>query len=267
MNTEGYTKLSASILTSTIWMEPNSTRLVWITLLALCDKAGFVSGTIPGLANVARVTLDECAAAITAFLSPDQYSRTKDHEGRRIEEVAGGWRLLNFMAYRAERSADERREYMREYVADYRAAGKDKARPVSQRKPAVNTGKLGKPGLAQAEAEHIHTAPTTPDGMPGSEAEALAMCATVAVSAAFVTEIYLQVSSRGWRDGAGVAVTDWPQHVRSRWVKRQSETAEKAARSTHRGAPLSPATKEKNWRDMTPQELAAHHKAIMKGQK
>ncbi len=95
-----YTKLANSILTSTVWMESDQTRIVWLTLLAMCDKNGEVQASIPGLANVARVPLEACEAAISLFLSPDPYSRTKTDEGRRIEEIDGGWSVLNHEKYR-----------------------------------------------------------------------------------------------------------------------------------------------------------------------
>jgi hypothetical protein len=53
--------------------------------------------------------------ALDTFLSPDPASRTKDHEGRRIEEIDGGWLILNGSKFDSIRSAEERREYMREY--------------------------------------------------------------------------------------------------------------------------------------------------------
>ena len=46
----GYTKLFNSILASTVWSEPNETRIVWITLLAMADKNGIIEGSVPGLA-------------------------------------------------------------------------------------------------------------------------------------------------------------------------------------------------------------------------
>lgn len=105
-----YTKLANSILTSTIWMEPDHTRLVWLTLLAMADRNGEVQASIPGLANVARVPVESCRAAIQCFLSPDPDSRTKDDEGRRVEEIQGGWLILNHAEYRNLSSDDDRRE-------------------------------------------------------------------------------------------------------------------------------------------------------------
>ena len=95
-----YTKLFSTIVTSTIWQEPDRTRIVWITMLALSDKNGEIHASIPGLARVAGVPTADCEAAINAFLSPDSYSRTPEHEGRRIAKIDGGWELLNFQKYR-----------------------------------------------------------------------------------------------------------------------------------------------------------------------
>lgn len=116
-----YVKLFGSITASTIWQEPAATRLVWITLLAMSDKSGCVYASVPGLAHIANVSLQDTEAALTTLLSPDNYSRTKVSEGRRIEPIDGGWQLINHAKFRAMRSAEERREYMREYMRDKRA--------------------------------------------------------------------------------------------------------------------------------------------------
>ena len=116
-----YTKLFGSITASTIWQEPAPTRLVWITMLAMSDKSGCVYASVPGLAHIANVSLPDTETALTTLLSPDKYSRTPSHEGRRIEPIDGGWRLLNHAKFRAVRSAEERREYMRDYMRDKRA--------------------------------------------------------------------------------------------------------------------------------------------------
>ena len=104
-----YTKLADSILTSTIWMEDDQTRIVWLTLMAMKDKNGEVQASVPGLANVARVSVDACRLAIDKFLSPDLDSRTKDDEGRRLEVIDGGWFLINHEKYRDLASDDDRK--------------------------------------------------------------------------------------------------------------------------------------------------------------
>jgi hypothetical protein len=111
----GYSKLFSEIVTSSIWSEDDKTRIVWITMLALKDKDGFVAAAIPGLANAARVTVEECEKAITKLESPDKYSRSVDNEGRRVKRVDGGWMVLNHLKYRDKRNDEERREYQRQW--------------------------------------------------------------------------------------------------------------------------------------------------------
>jgi hypothetical protein len=104
-----YTKLFTSIITSTIWAEDDATRIVWITLLALADKNGEVQGSVPGIARMAAVSIESCRAAFVKFMSPDPDSRTKDDEGRRVEEIEGGWVLLNHQKYRDMSSGEDRK--------------------------------------------------------------------------------------------------------------------------------------------------------------
>ncbi len=116
-----FTKLFNSILDSTVWCESNETRILWFTLLAMSDKDGVISAAVPGLANRARLTMEQTLDGLEKFMGPDKYSRTPDFEGRRIEPVDGGWRLLNHAKYRRLLSADERREYFRLKKREQRA--------------------------------------------------------------------------------------------------------------------------------------------------
>lgn len=88
--------------------------------MALADANGEVHASIPGLARAANVTLRKAEDALATFLAPDSYSRTKDNEGRRLEVIEGGWRLLNYDHYRRIMSADERREYKTRKQREYR---------------------------------------------------------------------------------------------------------------------------------------------------
>lgn len=117
----GYTKLFNSILASTIWEADMPTRIVWITLLAMADKHGIAEGSVPGLATFARVSLPQCRAALKALQEPDPDSRSHEKDGRRIEVIEGGWRLINHGKYRAKLGEDERREYLRVKQAEHRA--------------------------------------------------------------------------------------------------------------------------------------------------
>jgi hypothetical protein len=89
-------------------------------MLAMADQHGRVHASIPGLANRARVPVEDARKAIDTFLSPDRDSRTKDHEGRRVEEIDGGWRLINHEKYRAMRDDENILESKRKYIRERR---------------------------------------------------------------------------------------------------------------------------------------------------
>lgn len=116
----GYTKLFSRILESTIWREDDKTRILWITMLAMANQHGIVESTIPGLADRARITLDECETALERFQQEDKYSWSKEEGGRRVRVVEGGWFLINHDKYRKLLSQEDQREKTRLRVQAYR---------------------------------------------------------------------------------------------------------------------------------------------------
>lgn len=115
-----YNKLFSSITESTVWSEPDSTRIVWIAMLARMDRYGRVFASIPGLAHLAHVSMEDCQKALKTLSAPDKWSRTPDNEGRRIVEIDGGWRLLNAIKYRDFRDEEYRRSKNAEYQRRHR---------------------------------------------------------------------------------------------------------------------------------------------------
>lgn len=140
----GFTKIYPSLITSSVWSESLATKVVWITLLALADRNGVITSSIPGLARVAGVTVEEAEKAIEIFCSPDKYSTSKNHDGRRLEQVDSGWLLLNYMKFRDMNVTPERRNQVKEAVRKHRAKA---------RKQDVILGNQGKHPEAEAEAE------------------------------------------------------------------------------------------------------------------
>ena len=149
----GYTKLFASIVHSTIWRAPDHVRLTWITMLAMADRQGVIEASVPGLADAARVTVEECVEALAHLAAPDEWSRTPDHEGRRIESVEGGWRILNHGLYRDRMAADVVRQQVAARVARYRE------RQRNADVTAVTRGNARK-RQAEASSDPTSTSPT-----------------------------------------------------------------------------------------------------------
>lgn len=120
-----YNKLYTKILDSSIWLEPNPTRIVWITFLAAMDEDGFAQfSSVRNLANRAMVTAEDAEAAVATLEAPDAESASKDHDGRRIERVPGGWMVLNAGLYRDIVTRTEKLRLNRERVAKHRAKKK-----------------------------------------------------------------------------------------------------------------------------------------------
>jgi hypothetical protein len=83
---------------------------MWITMLAMADKNGEVHGSIPGMARLAGMTIEEAEKSMQKLAAPDEYSRTPDFEGRRIAPIDGGWELLNHAKYRLMASKEDAKE-------------------------------------------------------------------------------------------------------------------------------------------------------------
>jgi hypothetical protein len=99
-------------------------------MLAMADKDGMVSASVPGLAALSRTSVDHCEEALVTLSSPDRYSRSQEFEGRRIEKIDGGWQLLNYEKYKRKLSMEERREYLTAKQREYRARDKAMSTPV-----------------------------------------------------------------------------------------------------------------------------------------
>ena len=159
----GYTKLWSDIVHSTIWREEAHVRLVWITMLAISDRNGYVGASLPGLADAARVTVDECRQALERLSAPDPDSRTKEHEGRRVADADGGWTILNYLYHREREAGERRKVQVREAVRRHRAKNKPPSDVIaySDFKGESNHGKPMQRHRAEADAKEETTpAPT-----------------------------------------------------------------------------------------------------------
>ena len=124
-----YVKLFNSILHSSVWDLDIETRMVWITLLAMCDSDGVVNASVGGIANAARLPLDKTQKALEVLMAPDPDSRSQEYEGRRIEKIGGFYEILNYKRYRCLRNSEERKTQNREAAKRYRE--RRKIGPVS----------------------------------------------------------------------------------------------------------------------------------------
>src|SRR6185503_3861616 len=121
----GYTKLFQSIITSTIWQEDNNCRVLWVTILALKDHDHICRATIPGLAKICNLSIEETERYMDKFQQPDKYSRSQKDDGRRIRRVDDGWFVINGEDYDNKLKHLERQDYIRDKVREHRAKKAD----------------------------------------------------------------------------------------------------------------------------------------------
>jgi len=141
MNDNEFVKLFDTIITSSIWEEDNSTRILWITMLALANKEGKVFADPRRLAKWANISPTNCKKSLRKLESPDKYSRTPDNEGRRIRRIQGGWLILNHKLYREKGRNLERKAYKREWDRRNRPSGhaRKQSDKVRQNRPITDT--------------------------------------------------------------------------------------------------------------------------------
>lgn len=102
-----FVKIYQTILDSSIWLEPDHVRLTWLTMLAMADQDGVVTASVGGLAHRARVSKEQCAAALEVLSAPDADSKDPANEGRRIGKVDDGWFIFNHEKYRSHRTGKQ----------------------------------------------------------------------------------------------------------------------------------------------------------------
>jgi len=122
-----YAKLFSRIAQSSLMEQDVVTRYCFMMLLAISDPCGDVIGTDVAIARTVNLPLDTFKRCIADLMSPDPDSNSQAKEGRRVvESDAGrGYTIVNYLTYRAIKSEEEKKAYMREYMARRRKAQKD----------------------------------------------------------------------------------------------------------------------------------------------
>lgn len=150
-----YAKLFSRIAQSSLMEEDIETRYCFMMLMAIADSGGDVIGTDVALARTVNLPLDVFRRCIVALMAPDPDSNSQVHDGRRVvlSESGRGYLIVNYCTYRAIKTADEKKAYMREYMARRRKAerGNDVA-DVNICKNVLN-GVTHAEGEAESEAE------------------------------------------------------------------------------------------------------------------
>jgi hypothetical protein len=100
MHFTGFTKLSSGIVQSSIMLEDSDTFKAWIVFLASCESDGIARVSAVYISSICHFSLEKTLDIIKKLESPDPVSRSTNDEGRRIERINGGYRIINYLQYR-----------------------------------------------------------------------------------------------------------------------------------------------------------------------
>ncbi len=128
-----FVKLDCGIIHSSLWAEDSDTKICWITLLLLADATGFVRAAASAIAREAGISAEVARRALDLFQGPDDESRTPDNQGKRVEKVDGGYRVLNYEKYRERDYTNAERQKRWRESQKSNVTGVTKALPVTPR--------------------------------------------------------------------------------------------------------------------------------------
>ncbi len=201
-----YNRLFTKILDSSIWLEPCTTRIVWVTLIAAMDEDGYAHfSAIENLAARARVSIKDTQKALECFLSPDPNSSNPENEGRRIERVPGGFFILNAPEHRKMMNREIQREQVRLRVARHREK-------QSGNKPTV-TSPLRKVTPASASDVTSDSGKGNTKGKP-EQSEIEDFCESIGLPRTDGETVFHKWQGNGWVNG-GKSIKDWKATIRA----------------------------------------------------
>jgi hypothetical protein len=210
-------------------------------MLAMADKHGRVWASVPGLANRARVPVEAVERALGIFLAPDPHSRTKAFEGRRIEVIDGGWRLLNHAKYRALRDEEDQRAKDAERQRRCRATRHGESVTVTPSHAIADAASEAK----EREGSRALHPVDLPKGFPATEDEAAKHAAFVGCTEDFARMVWCESAARGGTDCMGKPVCKFRPLLQSRWQRERSRQAER--RLNGKTPAAAPSHKPDSW--------------------
>lgn len=113
---ETFIPLFTSTIRSSLWSLSGDCLKVFLTLALEADPEGYVSASVDGIRRIVDLPLEDVQRHLDTLSSPDPHSkditRNQGADGRRIEKVANGWKVLNLEWYRelARRESEKARK-------------------------------------------------------------------------------------------------------------------------------------------------------------
>ncbi len=131
---EPYIPLFTSTVRSSLWSLTGDCLKVFLTMALESDPEGYVSASADGIRRLVDLPLVEVQKHLTALEAPDPESkditREAGRDGRRIERVPNGWRVVNIEWYREQARKQAELFRKRKWWDEKGSAARRAARPT-----------------------------------------------------------------------------------------------------------------------------------------
>ena len=87
--------IGCSIIDSSLWFHDGNVCKLFFTMLMMSDEDGIIYANKLGIFHRAHLTRQEGERALNILMSSDPNSTSKKCEGRRVDEIGRGWRIVN----------------------------------------------------------------------------------------------------------------------------------------------------------------------------
>lgn len=151
-----YGKLFASMYEGSLYGQWQA-LVTFQQMIVLADCEGRVDMTPQALAARTSIPFEIIEKGIALLEAPDSYSRSADHDGRRIVRVDAarpwGWEIVNYKYYRNLATAEDKRRADRERIAAKRAVSQPVAECRDLSRDVANVAHAEVEAEVEVEAE------------------------------------------------------------------------------------------------------------------
>ena len=242
-----YGKLFASMYEGSLYGQWQA-LVTFQQMIVLADCEGRVDMTPQALAARTSIPFEIIEKGIALLEAPDSYSRSADHDGRRIVRVDAarpwGWEIVNYKYYRNLATAEDKRRADRERIAAKRAV----SQPVAKcRDLSVDVANVAyAEAEAEAEGEVKEKNPPTPRGRGARRCpDSFELTPELrALSVELPPDFDLDGETAKFRDCEFAKPrTDWPAAWRT-WMRKARDQRSYAKRAASAATIRQPPTAE-----------------------
>lgn len=211
-----YGKIFASLFTGSM-RGKGDVQLTFAYMISNATEDGICDFTPRCIADATGKPVELIEACIAELEAPDEMSRTRTDEGRRLRRIdperAWGWQIVNHAMYRSIGSREEMKEAERLRKREYRESKKKLC-------PGHVPDKGGTPAYASASSSD--SGGRMQGGSSWTVEDCLTEATPIAMSPEMVRDFWAHYAAVGWIDAAGRRITNLAAAL-AKWKANQAE--------------------------------------------